>query len=140
MAIATSRACPEGVDPVCAPERRHHDLLPVQPGPALARATLTADALALRTTFDAAAAGNLRARVALHLGADRFVAEIAEGRFRIARGDTVDPDAVLTADAGGLQGTVFGGADLPAGAVTGDRAVAERFVGLFPRPAPRAVA
>ena len=104
------------------------------------RATLTADALvlALRTTFDASAAGELRARVELHMGADRFAAEITEGGFRVVRGEHLDPDAVLTVDAGALQGIVFGGAALPPGAVTGDRTVAERFVRLFPRPAPRA--
>ncbi|MDN5931406.1 MAG: helix-turn-helix transcriptional regulator [Pseudonocardia sp.] len=107
--------------------------------PLVDRATLTADALALalRTTFDAAGAGDLRARVALHPGTDRFATEIADGRFRIVRGEAADPDAVLTADAGVLQGIVFGGADLPPGTVTGDRALAERFVRLFPRPAPR---
>lgn len=107
--------------------------------PLVDRATLTADALALalRTTFDAAAAGDLRARVDLYLGADRFAAEIAGGRFRIVRGEATDPDAVLTTDAGVLQGIVFGGADLPPDTVTGDRALAERFVRLFPRPAPR---
>lgn len=108
--------------------------------PLVDRATLTADALALalRTTFDAAAAGDLRVRMALHLGADRFVSEIVDGRFRIARGETAHPDAVLTADAGTLQGIVFGGAELPAAAVEGDRGLAERFVRIFPRPAPRA--
>ncbi len=108
--------------------------------PLVDRATLTADALALalRTTFDTAAAGDLQARVALHLGDDRFVAELAEGGFRITRGETHDPDVVLTAEAGALQGIVFGGAELPPTAVSGDRALAERFVRLFPRPQPRA--
>ena len=111
-------------------------------GPLVDRATLTADALALalRTTFDASAAGDLRARVALHLGSDRFAAQIADGRFRIVRGEAADPEAVLTVDAGALQGIVFGGAPLPAGVVTGDGVLAERFVRLFPRPEPRASA
>ncbi|GAA2572285.1 winged helix-turn-helix transcriptional regulator [Pseudonocardia hydrocarbonoxydans] len=105
------------------------------------RGALTADAfaLALRTTFDADAAGGMRGTLALHLGADRFTAEIADGRFRISRGEAADPDAVLTTDAAAAQGIVFGGADLPPGAVTGDRALAERFVRLFPRPRPRGV-
>ncbi|GAA3247974.1 winged helix-turn-helix transcriptional regulator [Pseudonocardia petroleophila] len=103
------------------------------------RAALTADAfaLALRTTFDADAAGGLRATVVLHLGPDRFTAEVDDGRFRISRGEAADPDAVLVADAATAQGIVFGGADLPAGAVRGDRALAARFVRLFPRPEPR---
>jgi DNA-binding HxlR family transcriptional regulator len=107
--------------------------------PLVDRAALTADALALalRTTFDAPTAGDLQARVDLQMGAERFAAEIAEGGFRIARGEHTDPDAVLAADAGAVQGIVFGGAALPPGAVTGDRKLAERFVRLFPRPGPR---
>lgn len=46
----------------------------------------------------------------------------------------------LTDAAGALQGIVFGGAQLPADAVTGDRRPAERFVRLFPRPEPLASA
>jgi DNA-binding HxlR family transcriptional regulator len=110
--------------------------------PLVDRATLTADALALalRTTFDAAAAGDLRARVDLQLGADRFTAEIDAGRFRIVRGAAAEPDAVLTTDAATAQAVVFGGAPLPADVVTGDPVLAERFVRLFPRPRPRASA
>lgn len=107
--------------------------------PLVEHGALTADALALalRTTFDAAAAGDLQARVALHLDADTFVADVGAGHFRITRGGAADADAVLTASAGALQDVVFGGAELPADAVEGDRALAERFVRLFPRPEPR---
>ncbi|MBW0116192.1 winged helix-turn-helix transcriptional regulator [Pseudonocardia abyssalis] len=107
--------------------------------PQVARATLTADALALalRTTFDAGAAGDLHARVDLHLGADRFAAEVTAGRIRIGRGESVDPDAVVTIDAAAMQAIVFGGADLPSDVVSGDRELAERFVRAFPRPEPR---
>ena len=94
-------------------------------------------ALALETTFDAAAAGDLRAVVALRVGSDRLVARVDAGRIRLSRGEAEDPDAVVDADADVLQGVVFGGAPLPAGAVAGDRALAERFVRLFPRPSAR---
>lgn len=94
-------------------------------------------ALALETTFDPAVAGGLRAVVALRVGADRLTARVADGRVDLVRGEPDDPDAVVTADAAALQGIVFGGAPLPTGSVTGDRAVAERFVRLFPRPSAR---
>lgn len=94
-------------------------------------------ALALTTTFDAAAAGDRRAVLALHVGADRLTARVADGRVEVVRGDPADPDAVVTADAAALQAVVFGGAPLPEGAVTGDGAAAEWFVRLFPRPVPR---
>lgn len=75
--------------------------------------------------------------MALHPGPDRYAAEIADGRFRIARGESPDPDAVLTPTAGTLQAVIFAGAEPPTDAVTGDRALSERFVRIFPRPVPR---
>lgn len=99
--------------------------------------TVDALALALETTFDATAAGDLAAVVALRIGADRLIARIRGGRFRLDRGDAPAPDAVITTEPGALQGVVFGGAALPDGAVRGDVGVAERFVRLFPRPVPR---
>jgi DNA-binding HxlR family transcriptional regulator len=94
-------------------------------------------ALALTTTFDAAAAGDRSAVLALHVGADRLTARVADGRVEVVRGDPAEPDAVVTADAGALQAAVFGGAPLPEGAVTGDAGTAEWFLRLFPRPVPR---
>jgi DNA-binding HxlR family transcriptional regulator len=101
-------------------------------------------ALALTTTFDAAAAGGRRAVLALHVGADRLTARVADGRVEVVRGDPADldhaePDAVVTADAAALQAVVFGGAPLPEGAVTGDAGTVDWFVRLFPRPVPRPV-
>ena len=108
---------------------------PRVPGAALG---VDALALALETTFDAAAAAGLRAVVGLRLGADRLTARVGDGRCAVVRGEPDAPDAVLTADAPTLQAVVFGGAPLPDDAVTGDRALVERFVRLFPRPLPRA--
>lgn len=94
-------------------------------------------ALALETTFDADAAGDLTAVLALRVGNDRLTARIAGGRFRIGRGEPEEPDAVVSLDAADLQGVVFGGAPLPPDAVTGDRALVERVLRLFPRPSAR---
>jgi DNA-binding HxlR family transcriptional regulator len=114
--------------------------------PLVTDAELSTDALvlALRTTFDAAAAGDLTATYELRLGDDRFRAQIGHGRFHVARvtGDGGEPpDVVLGTDAATLRAVVFGGRTLTdaLGAhdlkVQGDARAAERFVGLFPRPA-----
>jgi DNA-binding HxlR family transcriptional regulator len=99
-------------------------------------AELSVDALmlALRTTFDASLAGDLRVRVELRFADDRFHAEIESGRCRIARGSADHPDAVLDTDAASLRAVVFGGRPLMD--VIGDRQAAARFVACFPRPAP----
>ncbi|MCW2718953.1 helix-turn-helix domain-containing protein [Pseudonocardia sp.] len=90
--------------------------------------------LALRTAFDPGPAADLRATYQLDLGDDRFHAEIADGRFHIARGDADRPDATLASDGGALRGVVFGGRPLDEVRVQGDRRAAERFVRSFPRP------
>ena len=110
--------------------------------PLVPAAELSARALmlALKTTFDPAAAGQWRARFELHLGEDRFSATIGEGRIELG-GDTAErADAVIEATAPVLRSVVFGdrqaGDALRAGDLTveGDRQAALRFLGLFPRP------
>jgi DNA-binding HxlR family transcriptional regulator len=109
---------------------------------------LSVDALvvALRTTFDAEAAGSLTAGVQLRLGDDRFRAEVDRGRFQVVRGEADAADLTITTDAPTLQSLVFAGRPLAqaeqAGEATivGDRRIAERFLRCFPpsvRPAPR---
>lgn len=113
---------------------------------------LSADALilALRTTFDSAVAGPLRATYRLALDDDRYLARVADGRLDVARAGqdeaatrTVEPpDATLTSSVGTLRAVVFGDLD-PAEAerrgvlrTEGERASVARFVALFARPAP----
>jgi DNA-binding HxlR family transcriptional regulator len=99
-------------------------------------------ALALRTTFDAAAAGDLALRATLRLGDDALRADVRDGRLALARGEADDPGAVLTTDAATLRSVVFAGrppADAErAGAlrVDGDRPAALRLLACFPRPTP----
>jgi DNA-binding HxlR family transcriptional regulator len=117
--------------------------------PLEAAGELTTDALvlALKTTFDPAVAGDLRARYGLRVGDDRFRAEIGDGRFGITRdgaprGGAVDVDAVLETDARTLRALVFGGRPLADAEdsgdlrIEGDRRAAARFVTCFPRPTP----
>ncbi|MFC4002052.1 winged helix-turn-helix transcriptional regulator [Prauserella oleivorans] len=109
--------------------------------PLTSEADLSADALmlALRTTFDAPAARGFHAVVELRLGVDRFRAEVSGDRLTLSRGEAPAPDAVIETDAATLRALVFGACplgDAPV-RVAGEVEVAERFLGLFPRPAPR---
>ncbi len=96
--------------------------------------------LSLRTMLDPRRAGGLDARIGFRLGEETFLARLAGGRIEIARGDVDDADLVLTGTPPVLAGAIYGGQPLGAleGAgvlgIRGDRALAERFVGLFPLP------
>jgi DNA-binding HxlR family transcriptional regulator len=110
--------------------------------PLAASGELSVDALvlALQTTFDPEAAQGLAARCELRFGDDRFLAEIADGAFKIARGAAMRPDAVIEADPGTLRAVVLAGRRLEDAVASGDLRLqgdptaAERFVACFPRP------
>jgi len=136
--------------------------------PLMPAAELSARALmlALKTTFDAAAAGEWRARIELRLGEDRFSARVGDGRLELAAGTERDgdagpaepagpagdagpgragdgmADAVIEASAPALRALVFGGRQAGEAErsgdlrIAGDRQAALRFLGLFPRPRP----
>jgi DNA-binding HxlR family transcriptional regulator len=110
---------------------------------------LSADALilALRTTFDPAAAGPLRARYRLVLDDARYLALVADGRLDVVRTSqdeaaTQPPDATLTSSVGTLRAVVFGDLDLAEAErrgllrTEGERASVARFIALFARPTP----
>ena len=98
--------------------------------------------LSFTTLFDPVLAGDLQASIDLRFGEDRFRAEVAAGRFEIARGEATAPDATIEADVGTLLGVAHARASLDealdAGEVriSGDEQVARRFLGLFPLPEP----
>jgi DNA-binding HxlR family transcriptional regulator len=92
--------------------------------------------IALKTLFDPAAAGDLDATVALHLGDDRFRATVAGGEFSVERGEAADPDAIVTGDSGTLSGVLWHGRPLDDVAVEGDRYALARFLRAFPAPVP----
>jgi DNA-binding HxlR family transcriptional regulator len=110
------------------------------------RGELSPDALAiaLETTLDAAAAGELRGRIALRLGQDRFIASLADGRLQIERGAADDCDAAIQTSPVCLRQIAFGDRSLAEArrvgdaGVTGDARLAARFVSLFRRPRPTA--
>lgn len=101
--------------------------------------------LSFRTMFDPKRAAGFKASLEFRFGDDAFHAEIAGGKFHIARGRAQEADASIEADPNLLAGVVYGGADLSevlrSGQMRllGDKAAFKRFIGLFPMP-PRAEA
>jgi DNA-binding HxlR family transcriptional regulator len=88
--------------------------------PLMPAAELSARALmlALKTTFDAAAAGRWRARIELRLGEDRFSARVGDGRLELAAGaeradDASDAEAAGPAGPAGDSGPGRRAADGP---------------------------
>ena len=96
--------------------------------------------LSFRTMFDPERARGLDARIGFRLVTDNFLARIADGELRIARGEPDGADVIFTGTAPTLAAAVYGKQPLDALAAAGvlitegDRAVAERFLTLFPLP------
>lgn len=84
-------------------------------------ATFSTDALllALRTTFDAEAAGDLELTVDLHLPDDRVALDVRDGTLTMTRGTTPDPDVVLDTDPVTLRELAFGTARVEDTNITG---------------------
>ena len=100
--------------------------------------------LSLRTMFDPLAAEGLAAGYELRLGEDRFHAEVADGRFKVARGSAERPDAVIETDPATLAALVYEGRQLAEAVrsgevkIEGDEQAIARFLTLFPLPEPAA--
>jgi DNA-binding HxlR family transcriptional regulator len=96
--------------------------------------------LSFRTMFDAGRARGLDARIGFRLGAESFLARIADGRLEVERAEPAEADAIFTGTSAALAAAIYGGQPLPALAeagllaVDGDQAVVERFLTLFPLP------
>lgn len=99
--------------------------------------------LSLRTMIDPAAARGFDATIGFAIGQDRFVARLAGGELPIVRdsGEGEPPQVTFNAPAAPvLAAMVYGKvpfAELETGAglrIEGDRALAERFAGLFALP------
>jgi DNA-binding HxlR family transcriptional regulator len=96
--------------------------------------------IALRTVFDAGAAGELDATFELRLGDQVFRARVAGGELDLERGEAPDADATISADPMTLGRVLWQRVGLTeaerAGAMTvkGDRRAARRFLKLFPLP------
>jgi len=96
--------------------------------------------LSMRTMLDAQRAAGIDARIGFRLGDETFLARLSGGRIAVARSPLDEADVTLTGAAPVLAAAIYGGQPLAAleagGAlrIEGDRALAERFVALFPLP------
>ncbi len=98
--------------------------------------------LSFRTMIDRSRSGAFGATVGFRFGNERFVAVVDASGIAIRRGEAAGEAAVLfDTDPATLASVVYGGrpiADAEAAGtlrIAGDRALAERFVTLFPLPA-----
>jgi len=96
--------------------------------------------LSFRTMIDRTRSGAVNRSIGFRLGDESFVARDDEAGIAIRRGDPADADTIFTSDPVSIASVVYGGRPLAdaegAGvlAIRGDRALAERFVTLFPLP------
>lgn len=96
--------------------------------------------LSFRTMFDLAHGDGRPLRGAIHIGHERFLVEVADGRFRAERGEIAEPEFTISAPvpmpiAAAAYGKVPFGQLAAAGlGVTGDPAAAQRFVDYFHLP------
>lgn len=97
--------------------------------------------ISMRTMFDAAAAGQMRARIGFAIAGEQFVSEVAAGSLEVRRGEASSGDAVFRApNASVIAALLY--AKMPpeelerdGGLVLeGDRALALRYAALFGLP------
>ena len=91
--------------------------------------------LSFGTMFDAERAKKIDGRIGFRLGPNSYLARIRKGRFNVVRGEAGLADVLFTASPTAIAAVVYGGAPLSMLQVEGDRALAEKFVTLFPLPA-----
>ena len=127
------------LEPVVVELGRFGSVAPFPPGEA--EIGVDALAVALKSLFAPSATDGRPATYELRLGEDRFRAEIAGGRFDIARGTADAPDATIESDSGTLATVLWHGRRLRdaqrAGelTITGSEEAARRFLAMFPLPA-----
>jgi DNA-binding HxlR family transcriptional regulator len=99
--------------------------------------------LALRSLFDARAAGDLEATYGLRIGEQDFGAEIADGEVELTRGPPTNAEATIAVpDAPTLAAVLTGQLPLDdalgsgAAQLEGGKRAAKRFLRLFPMPEP----
>jgi DNA-binding HxlR family transcriptional regulator len=128
------------LEPVLLELGRWGSLAPVPPGDP--RLGIDSTMLALRTLFDAEAAGDLVATYELRMGDQVFRARVGGGELELERGEAPEADATISSDPMTLGGMLWQGYALAdaeragVAAVEGDRRAARRFLRLFPLPEP----
>jgi len=104
--------------------------------PFLPNGHLNVDSLILsfRTMFDRHKARGLSAVIELKFGDEAFHATIRRGHMDLVRGSAAHPDATIESDSDTLAEVVYAGRKFRDLKIRGKRAVARRFVSLFPLP------
>jgi DNA-binding HxlR family transcriptional regulator len=93
-----------------------------------------------RTMFSSERAGDMEARIGVRFGPESFLVRIGRGKIAVTREAFDTADVIFEGTPAGLGAAVYGGQSFDALAaegalsVTGDRALAERFLTLFPLP------
>lgn len=91
--------------------------------------------LSLRTMLNPMAAGDLKARVQLHMNGEPFFwARNKKGEIRIGRGEIDDPDLVIHGTPSEIAAYVYAGLPLSSLAVEGDLKLAAKLPSFFPMP------
>ncbi|HWV13523.1 MAG TPA: winged helix-turn-helix transcriptional regulator [Sphingobium sp.] len=94
--------------------------------------------LSMRTMIDCSRIADLDAVIGFRFGEEEFRALLKDGDFTIDRGPAENVDVLFSGDQNALAAVVYGGASFedvePALNIEGDKALAERFVRLFPLP------
>ena len=102
--------------------------------------------LSMRTMLDPVRAAGLAAVIGFRLLPEVYHAVLAEGRLEVGVGEAAAPDLVFEARPPLMAAALYGGQDLSALEAAGllrlegDRALAERFVTVFPMPLKAVVA
>ena len=91
--------------------------------------------LSFGTMFDPDKVKKFDGRIGFRLGPDSYLARIRKGRFKVARGEAGAGDVLFTASPTAIAAVVYGGAPIDSVRIEGNRALAEKFVTLFPLPA-----
>lgn len=96
--------------------------------------------ISFRTMADPERVAAMTARIGFRLGSSEYVLTLDNGKLSPSRGSVEGADLVFTGDPPTLAAAVYGGAPLDlleaegSLRIEGDRALAERFVTLFPLP------
>jgi len=101
--------------------------------PFLPQGRLSVDSLIL--SFGTMFAGEaFTATIELRIGEERFRAVVNRGRMELLRGSASEPDVIIEGDTAAFAEVVYGGGPKSRLSISGDKAVAKRFLGSFPLP------
>ena len=90
--------------------------------------------LSFRTMINDKRARGFDGRIGFVFGKERYVSRVRKGRIKIARGDPDGAEVIFSGPPSAMAAVVYGGAPIDLIGISGDRALAERFVRLFVLP------